>query len=210
MRKYRPKTVINSRQKKQEDIKNKYLITTIVIGLIHYYFIESIYIGRDNRYYLFVFWIPVLVGLVLIIKFNILSIDWNDILPTIKNEKNIFIKIIYIPLLFSMHFILSVIIFWIPSNIIWDSINKIESNKNQIETHTLKVNGFHHHSGRGGSNRIRFNFKGEKESIKTSYQDIKPYLEKNPDDFQVIIEVKKGIWSYYVLQSWDIKEVSNQ
>ena len=28
------------------------------------------------------------------------------------------------------HFIFSVIMFWIPSNIIWDSLNKIEANKN--------------------------------------------------------------------------------
>lgn len=210
MKKYKSKTTNNTQQKKRENIQYKYFMTTIVIGVIHYYFFESHYIGSDNRYALFVFWLPVLVGLVLIVRLNILSIDWNDILPTIKKEKNILLKIIYLPFLFFVHFILSVIIFWIPSNIIWDSINKLESDKNQIETYTLKINDFHHSSGKGGSNRIRFRFKGENESIKTSFQDIKPYLNKNPDDFKVIIDLKKGIWNYYLIESWDIKEVPNQ
>ena len=47
------------------------------------------------------------------------------------------------------------------------------------------------------------------ESIKTSFKDIEPFLEKNPDNFQIIIEVKKGIWNYYILESWKIKEVLN-
>jgi hypothetical protein len=99
--------------------------------------------------------------------------------------------------------------FWIPSNIIFDSINKIESNKNVIETYILKVHDFHHSTGRSGSNLIRFIFKGKKERIRVSYEDIKPYLDKNPDDFQVSIEVKKGIWNYYILETWDIKELSD-
>jgi hypothetical protein len=198
-----------TREKKREEIQYKFLIAILVIGVIHYYLFESEYIGDDNRYDLFVFWIPVVVGLFLIVKFNILSIDWNDILPTIRKEKNIFHKIIYLPFLFLMHFMLAVMYFWIPSNIIFDSINKIESNKNVIETYTLKVHDFQHSSGRSGSNLIRFIFKGKKERIRVSYEDIKPYLDKNPDDFQVSIEVKKGIWNYYITETWDIKELSN-
>lgn len=210
MRKYKPNTINKSKQKKREDFHYKYFMTTIFVGVIHYIFVESHYIGSDNRYDLFVFWIPVLIGLVLVVKFNILLIEWNNVLPTFKKEKNIFLKIIYFPFLFLVHFILSVIIFWIPSNIIWDGINKMESNKNQIETFTLNVTDFHHSTGKGGSNKIRFSFKGERESIRTSYQTIKPYLEKKPDDYQVVIEVKKGIWNYYVLQSWDIIQTSTQ
>jgi hypothetical protein len=205
----KPNLVNKTKQKKREEFYYKYFITTLVIGVIHYYFFESHYLGSDTRYDLFVFWIPVIVGFTLIVWYNILSIDWNDILPTIKKEKNIFYKIIYVPFLFLMHFMLSIMIFWIPSNIIWDSINKIQSNKNDIEMYTLKVDNFHHSTGKSGSNQIRFIFNGEYESIKVSYQDIKPYLDQNPNDFQVIIEVKKGIWNYYVLQTWDIEVVPN-
>lgn len=213
MRKYKPnpklKSVNKTKQKKREDFQYKYLMTTLIIGVIHYYFLESHYLGSDTRYYLFVFWTPVVVGSILMVRYNILSIDWKDILLTIKKDKNIFYKIIYVPFLFLMHFMLSIMIFWIPSNIIWDSINKIESNKNLIETYTIKVDNFHRSTGKGGSNQIQFIFKGENERIKVSYQDIKPYLNQNPNDFQVIIDVKKGIWNYYVLQSWDIEVVPN-
>ncbi|WP_298392416.1 hypothetical protein [Flavobacterium sp.] len=205
--KSKPSKTTKTKQKKREEIQYQFLIAVLVIGLIHYFFIESKYIGGDYRYDLFVFWIPVIVGFLLIVKFNILSIDWKDILTNIRKEKNIFHKIIYLPLLFLVHFMLAVMYFWIPANIIFDGINKIESNKNVIETYTLKVHEFHHSSGRSGSTLVRFIFKGEKEHIKVSYEDIKPYLDKNPNDFQISIEVKKGIWNYYILENWDIKEL---
>lgn len=122
--KSQPSKINKTREKKREEIQYKFLIAILVIGVIHYYFFESEYIGSDNRYDLFVFWIPVIVGLFLIVKFNILSIDWKDILPTIRKKKNIFYKIIYLPFLFLMHFMLAVMLFWIPSNIIFDGINK--------------------------------------------------------------------------------------
>ncbi len=203
------KKLNKTKQKKYEEIRYRYLIASMVIGLLYYMFIESQYIGGDKRYDFFIFWIPVLIGLILIIKFNFLSVQWNEIFPTLRNEKNVFLKIIYIPILFLKHFIISVIFFWIPSNIVWDCVNKIESYKSPIETYVLTVYDFHSSSGRTGSNKIRFKFKDETESIKTSYKDIEHYLKKNPEDFQVIIEVKKGIWNHYILESWEIKEGVN-
>ena len=201
------KKLNKTKQKKLEEIRYRYLIATMVIGLFYYMFIESQYIGGDIRYDFFIFWIPVLIGLILIIKFNFLSVQWNEIFPTLRKEKNVFLKIIYLPILFLKHFIISVIFFWIPSSIVWDCVNKIESNNSPIESHVLTVYDFHSSSGRTGSNKIRFKFRDKTESIKTSYKDIEPFLEKNPDNFQVIIEVKKGIWNYYILESWEIKEV---
>ena len=198
-----------TKQKKHEEIRYRYLIAAMVIGLFYYMFIESKCIGGDIRYDFFIFWIPVLSGLILIIKFNFLSVQWNEIFSLLRKEKNFFLKIIYLPILFLKHFIVSVIFFWIPSNIVWDCVNKIESKKSLIETYVLTVYDFHSSSGRTGSNKIRFKFKDEIESIKTSFKDIEPFLEKNPDNFKVIIEVKKGIWNYYILESWEIKEVLN-
>ena len=62
-----------TRVKKRDDFLYNYLIATLIVGVIHYYFFESHYIGSDNRYDLFVFWIPVVVGIFFIVKFNILS-----------------------------------------------------------------------------------------------------------------------------------------
>lgn len=210
MRKDISKTINKTKEKKREEFQYKYLMATIAIGVIYHYFFESYSIGSDSRYDVFVFWLPVTIGLLLIVRFNVLSIDWKDILPTIKKEKNIFYKIIHIPFLILMHFMLSVIIFWLPANIIWDTLNKIESNKNPVETYIIKADEFHRSTGRRSSNKIYFTFKGKTESIRTTYEDIKSFLDKNPNNFRVIIDVKKGIWNYYVLQSWDIKEVSNQ
>jgi len=101
------------------------------------------------------------------IKFNLL-IDWKDCIKDLKKEKNFFYKFFTIPFFILVHFVFAVLMFWMPSNIIWDSINKMESNKNSIETYVLTVNDFHHSTRSRGSAGIWFNFKGEKEYIKTS------------------------------------------
>ena len=211
MKKYQLKTptINKTKQKKKDEILYKYFITAIVIFSLYHLFIESHYLGSDCKYDLYVFWIPTLLGFFIALKFNLFQIDWKCCISDLKKEKNFFYKFFTIPFLILAHFVFALIMFWMPSNIIWDAINKIESNNNQIETYVLKVNEFHRSSGKGSANRIRFVFNEKNESIKTSFKDIEPFLEKNPDNFQIIIEVKKGIWNYYILESWKIKEVLN-
>ncbi|WP_310559240.1 hypothetical protein [Flavobacterium sp.] len=94
--------------------------------------------------------------------------------------------------------------FGFSANLIWNYFNKVETNKNQIEVFNLKINAFRRTTGKGGSNCIIFPFKGNQEVIKISYDNIKPYLNQNSNDYILVLDVRKGIWDYYKLENWDI------
>ncbi len=115
-------------QKKRKNIMYESIIVLLIIFVLYGFFIESSYIGKDYRYDIFVFCIPILIGLFIAIRFNLLELDYKKINSNIKKEK-IHIKIIYSLLISLIFFIFSIIMFWIPSNIIWDVLNKIEARK---------------------------------------------------------------------------------
>ncbi len=202
MRKIKPKFQNKTKQKKIDAILYRSFMTLIAVFVLYHMFVESHYLGSDYRYDVFVFWIPTLIGFFIALKFNLFQIDWKDCISDLKKETNFFYKFFTIPFLILAHFMFAVIFFWMPSNIIWDGLNKIESQKNRIEVFILPVKQFSKTSK--GPDKIYFDFKNDLESIKVDYQTIKPYLDKNPSNYKVEIEVRKGIWNYYIVDSYDI------
>lgn len=128
--------------KRNKNFLYQYFILLLFIGVLYHIFIESSYIGKDYRYNIFVFWIPIFIGFFIAIKFNTLGLDYKKIYSEVKKEKKIHIKIIYILLVNLIFFMFSIIMFWIPSNIIWDILNKIESQKNKVEMVSIPVEKF--------------------------------------------------------------------
>jgi len=189
-------------QKKRKNILYESLIALLVIFVLYGIFIESSYIGKDYRYNLFVFWIPILIGLFIAIRFNILGFDYKKLYSELKKEKKIHIKIAYILIVNMTFFVLSIIMFWIPSNIIWDMLNKIEARKNNIEIISIPVEEFTKYRN---FNKIYFKFKNRTESIKVSSKTINLYINKNPNNYIVEIGIKKGIWNHYIIDHWNIK-----
>ena len=205
MKKYKPKTssINKTKQKKLDVILYRSFMTAIAVFVLYHIFIESHYFGSDYRYNLYVFWIPTLIGFFITLKFNLSQINWKDCISDLKKETNFFYKFFTIPFLILVYFVFAVIMFWMPSNIIWDVLNKMESKNKKLEVFFIPVDQFSTSSK--GSDKIYFYFKNELESIPVPYQDIKPYLDKNPSNYKVEIDVRKGLWNHYVLESWDIR-----
>jgi hypothetical protein len=115
-------------------------------------------------------------------------------------------KIFYPIFLVIMTFMYSVMMFWMPSNIIWDIFNKIEAQNNRIEIFQYPIEKFN-----GGKREsIGFYFNENWETIPVHYEVVNPYLDKNPHNYKIKIEVRKGFWNHYILESWEIKEVVNR
>lgn len=203
MKKIKPKFQNKTRQKKRDAFLYRSFMTAIAVFVLYHTFIESHYFGNDYKYDLYVFWIPTLFGFFIALKFNLFQIPWKEYITDLKKEKNFFYKFFTIPFLILAHFVFALIFFWMPSNIVWDVLNKMESQKNSIEVFSAPVKQFATNSK--GPDKIYFYFKNNLESLGVDYQVIKPYLDKNPSNYHVEIEVRKGIWNYYVLESWDIK-----
>lgn len=190
----------NSNKRKVKKL-NTYFFGILIIGLIHYMFIESKYIGSDYRYDLFVFWIPTIVGMLITIRFDFLQLNWKETLDDLKKDKSIFSKIFTLPFLLVIHFMIAVIMFWMPANIIWDTWNKIEAKNSKIEVREFQIAKFQLSKS---SDSVGFYYNGKWESIPAHYEDIKPYLDKNPKKYKIKLEVRKGIWNYYIVDSYDI------
>ena len=101
----------------------------------------------------------------------------------------------------------SYVFFGNSANIIWDVINKFESEKNKTEKYFLPITKIY--TSYKYKDKIRFVFLNNEESISVKYSEIKPFLNKNIDNLKIEIKVKKGIWNHYILESWHIKEVLN-
>lgn len=195
------KNRIKNSKKRKEKKLNKYFFGILIFGIIHYLFIESKDIGSDIRYDLFVFWIPTCIGMLITIRFDFLQLNWKVTFEDLKKEKNIFFKIFTIPFLLVIHFTVAVIMFWMPSNIVWDTCNKMEAKNNKIEVREFQIAKFQLSRS---SDSVGFYYNGKWESIPVSYKAIKPYLDKNPKDYTIRLELRKGIWNYYIVDSYDI------
>ena len=203
-KKFETKTAFKTRVKKRAKIEEKIFIGILVLGVIYYLFFESLSFGEDYRYTLYVFWLPTILGFIFSVKYSFIAQYWRSLLIDLKKEKYFVMKIFYPLFLVAMTFMYSVIMFWMPSNIIWDGVNKIESITNKIEVYNLPVDEFHEGYGRRDRDKICFRFKNQPESIPVSSEFIKSYSEKNPKNYRLKLEVRKGIWSYYVYESFEI------
>lgn len=190
------------KSKRNKNILYQYFILLFFIGVLYHIYIESSYIGKDYRYNIFVFWIPTLLGFFIILKYDILGIDFKKFYSSLKNEKRFLVKILLFLTMNLNLFLFSIIMFWIPSNIIWDVLNKIEARKNNIEVISIPVEEF---TKSKYSNKIYFKFKNRTESIKVSSKTINLYINKKPNNYTVEIGVKKGIWKHYIIDHWNIK-----
>ena len=202
-KKFETKTAFKKRVKKRAKIEEKIFIGILILGVIYYLFFEDLSFGEDYRYTLYVFWLPTILGFFVAIKYSFVAEYWSSLLEDLKKEKYFLMKIFYPLLLVVMTFMYSVIMFWMPSNIIWDGVNKMESITNKIEVYNLPVEEFRK-SRKRSNYKICFYFKKEWESIPVSREFIKPYLDKNPKNYRIKLEVRKGIWNYYVYEDFDI------
>ncbi len=176
-------------------------------GIIYFLFFQSVTIGGDYKYFVYVFLIPTLIGFFLTAKFTFFSKSWNSIFIDLRKEKYLILRFIYPFLLITSNFMFSYVFFGNSANIIWDVINKFESEKNKTEKYFLPITKIY--TSYKYKDKIRFVFLNNEESISVKYSEIKPFLNKNIDNLKIEIKVKKGIWNHYILESWHIKEVLN-
>ena len=205
-KKFETKSVFKAIEKKRSKKEKTIFFGIIIITVIYYIFFESLSLGGDYRYDLYIFWLPTILGFFIAIKYSFISEYWSSFFLDVIKEKSFLMKIFYPIFLVIMTFMYSVMMFWMPSNIIWDIFNKIEAQNNRIEIFQYPIEKFN-----GGKREsIGFYFNENWETIPVHYEVVNPYLDKNPHNYKIKIEVRKGLWNNYILESWEIKEVVNR
>ena len=196
----------SKRKKKKEELQYRIFLGFVFSNIVYFYFIENKLFGSDIKYYIFFFGIPVILGFVFSSVYNIFGVSWKEMFLEIKKRNNFFRGMYDIFLFFLGNIVFSYITFGLLANLAWNFINIYEANKNQIETYYLPVKEFHRTKGKG-SDIIYFRFKDNLESIQVDYQTINPYLDQQPKDYKIVLEVRKCIWNHYALESWDLIKV---
>ncbi|ENA1795755.1 hypothetical protein ABF176_002608, partial [Flavobacterium psychrophilum] len=101
-------------------------------------FIESETIGHDEKYEIYIFWLPMIVG---IFFFGIYRKDF--LIRKYLSFKETYAKIYVIGFYFIQGILVSYLSFGQIASVIWNYINKFEAEKNPTEIITCKVTGFY-------------------------------------------------------------------
>jgi hypothetical protein len=184
--------------KKQLDEKQyRAFIGLLILWILYHTFFKPRMIGHDSRYNLFIFWMPLVLGVLILWIYR-----RRYLLNEFSNTKGLVSKLVI-----NTSYLLQSVVFSYLSlgqfvDITWNEINRSIAKTKAIESFNCEITRFR----KGRNNSIEFNFQGSYEKIDVSYKTIEPYLDKNPTNYKITIDAQQGIWNYYLLDKWDIKE----
>ncbi|MEY4876445.1 MAG: hypothetical protein RL708_1594 [Bacteroidota bacterium] len=178
------------------------IILLSIINLFYFLKYEPTTIGLDFRYYLLIVITPILIGSIAI------SILYRKVLivnfSRVRGLLGVFFTslIIFFPIV-----LVSFLGLGLLTNIFWNTINKTFASKNEIEYFTCTIIKFKMVSR--SPNSIVFYFKNKTEDILVNKDFIEQYSDKNPKDYCLSIQTKKGLWDSYLIKSWELIQSKN-
>ena len=187
-----------NKEKKIERIHYFLLVFALIFCIVNLVFIESETIGHDEKYEIYIFWLPIIVG---IFFFGIYRKDF--LIRKYLSFKETYAKIYVIGFYFIQGILVSYLSFGQIASVIWNCINKFEAKKNPTEIITCKVTGFYTKK----NPTVSFNFKNQTEVFNVSSETNRDNYDRNPKDYELEISVKKGIWNYYIVEHWKLKNI---
>ena len=173
----------------------------IVIGLMisfvtYYFFFEPNLIGHDSRYTIYVFLLPTLLGLLTLAVYRRRFLT-NKFTTNKGFRLWIFMTFLYLV----QGIVFSYLSFGQVAKISWDILNDKTAKQNIEEVFDCQVTRFWN----GKRSSIDFLFNDRHNKFDVQYETIKDYINKNPDDYYLTITARKGLWNYYLVERWDIK-----
>ncbi|MFB9107520.1 hypothetical protein [Flavobacterium gyeonganense] len=89
------------------------------------------------------------------------------------------------------------------AGVTWNYLNKKEAEKNNIEIISCNVTGFYTKKNPD----VSFKFKNRTEVFRVSPETNRQNYNRNPKDYKLEITVQKGIWNYYLVKHWELKNI---
>ena len=196
--KKREKRALINKEKKKEQIHYTLLIFALIFCVINLSFIESETIGHDERYEIYVFWLPIIIGVVF---FGIYRREF--LIRKYLSYKEIYFKIYVIGFYLLQGILVSYLSFGQIASVMWNYINKNEAEKNPTEIVFCKVTGFYTKKNPD----VSFIFKNQTEVFNVNSETNRENYNRNPKDYELEITVQKGIWNYYIVKHWKLKNI---
>ncbi len=189
---------IKNREKKIEQIHYPLLIFAMIFCVINLGFFESKTIGGDYRYVIYIFLLPIIIGMLF---FGIYRKEF--LIRKFISFKEIHFKIYVIGFYFLQGVLISYLSFGQVTSVIWNYINVNEVERNPAEVVICKVTSFY-------TNRnphISFDFKSQTETFDVSSEMNKEIYNRDPKNYELEITIQKGIWNYFIVKHWKLKRI---
>lgn len=185
-----------TKEKRLEKIHYRILIGLMVIGVINYYFFDPTTIGQDNRYTIYIFLLPTIIGMLVLALYR-----KEFLLHKLTISDKLIGKFIIIVFYLVQGFLFSFLSIGLVSKITFNYLNNDIAKQNQTEIITCEITRFW--TGRRPS--IDFKYKNRHDKFRVRYKTIKEYEDKQPSDYKLEISARKGLWNYYLVDDWTIK-----
>ena len=195
---YQAKKQFVRAEKKAGKVHYRIVIGLMILFVAYRFFIEPTTIGHDGRYAIYIFWIPTLVGML------VLGIYRREFLINrFLTNKGFVLRTFLICFYLIQGVLFSFLSFGQVAKISWDYVNHEVTKRNYEETLRCPITRFW--IGTRASSTVDFNFNGRSERLKVRYSTIKKYEEENEADYYLKIIVTKGLWNYYTVKEWHIE-----
>lgn len=197
------KSYKSKRQLLQEGIKleekhYRIFITLAIFACTYHYFFQPKTIGNDIRYNIFIFWLPIITGIISISFYR-----RKFIVNKFSTNKG-FALWTFMTVFYTIQgLIASYLIFGQIAQISWDIANQQMANKNRSDNLDCDIIQFY---SRRSPYSIVFKFNKKYETINVDYKTIKSYVEQNPKEYKVVIAAQKGLWNHYLINDWTIQK----
>jgi hypothetical protein len=200
-KKYKEKRKFIQDEKRLEKKHYRIFIGLIVFGIIYHYFLApkaiGQTIGRDIKYNIFIFWGPTILGVIALGIYR-----RRFLIYKFATNKGFVLWTFMIFFYLLEGVMCSYLILGQTAKVSYDIINKKAIEQNPLELFQCNVTRFWTKKNPS----FDFNFQGGHEQIKVNYHTIKEYKDKDPRNYIIEIEARKGIWNHYILNNWTIKE----
>ncbi|MFD1601467.1 hypothetical protein ACFSJW_15590 [Flavobacterium artemisiae] len=186
-----------NKEKKLQRIHYSLLIMAMISFVVNYMFLRNSTIGHDIRYVIYIFCVPVIIG---VLFFGIYRREF--LIKTYLSFNKTFEKLYVIGFFLLQGVLISYLSFGQIAWITWSYLNKKESEKNKIEIINCNITGFYLKKNPD----ISFKFNNRTEVLSVTTEMNRENYNRNRKDYKVEITVQKGIWNYYVVKKWELKK----
>lgn len=184
-------------EEKLEKTHYRIIIGLMIFAVTYYFFIEPKTIGKDVRYSIYIFWLPTITGM-----FALGTYRRQFLIKQFRTNTGIALRSFMIFFYLLQGLIFSYLSFGQVAKMSWDYANYVTAKQKSSEVLNCEVLGIWVTKK---SNRLGFTLNNIRETFNVSYQFIKDYKDENPKDYKVVINARRGIWNYYVVDSWEMK-----
>ena len=170
----------------------------MIFFIVNYMFFEDVTLGHDRRYVMYIFCLPLIIGLVF---FGIYRREF--LIKTYLSFKETYAKIYVVGFYLLQGIVVSYLSFGQIAGVMWNYINKNEAEKNPTEIINCKITGFYTRKNPD----VSFKFKNRTEVFRVSSEMNRQNYNRNPKDYELEITIQKGIWNYYLVKHWELKNI---